>query len=119
MENKEFADLQSGTDFGNINEMLKDCWLFLTDDTMPKSASIKRDAFNHEVGSIIESCRQHHTKEKLTATCKVYDQYIEVLIAEINELIGFAHAHGGQNWRSSHAERGQELRQKIAKLKNI
>ena len=44
----------------------------------------------------------------------VYDEYVELLISELSEIVAFAHAHG---WRSSRHEQGVVLREKIATLK--
>ena len=41
-------------DYNNSKDLLNALWLFLTNDTMPDKAMISREAFNHEVGVIIE-----------------------------------------------------------------
>jgi hypothetical protein len=49
--NPEFKDLFDGkkVDFTNPTAMAEDCWLFLTNDSMPDVATIKKEAFLHEV----------------------------------------------------------------------
>jgi hypothetical protein len=41
---------------------------------------------------------------------KVYEEYIQLLVAEINDLAPYAHR---SNWESKNYEKGAELRQKI------
>lgn len=113
MEN-EFRDITTPVDFGNVEEIANDCWLFLTSDKIPAQSMIKKEAFMHEVGAVIESCRKHYAKQLSEA----YDEYITLLDAEIQELIGFAHAYGGRDWRSARVKKGKELRQKISELKS-
>lgn len=115
MEDNEFKDIFDGhVDFGNVEQMAMDCWLFLTHDGLPNQYTITREAFMHEVQAMIESCRQHYAKKRVEEVTATYDEYIKLLIDEINELIGMAHVHG---WRSSRVEKGKELREKIAQLK--
>jgi hypothetical protein len=42
-------------DYTDFNMLASDCWLFLTDDSRPKKAKIKRKAFLHEVKIMIET----------------------------------------------------------------
>jgi hypothetical protein len=46
---------------------------------------------------------------------QAYESYINVLLDEINDLVGAASVHG---WRSRNVERGEQARQEIQKLKN-
>lgn len=55
-------NLTPEVDFSNYTQMAEDCWLFLTDETMPEVATIKKEAFLHEVRAMIESARQHALK---------------------------------------------------------
>ncbi len=47
---------------------------------------------------------------------KTQQEYIDLLIAEINDLCGMASVHG---WRSTRVDEGKRLREKIITLKNI
>lgn len=58
----------------------------------------------------VESIRQ----ETLREVTNVYDEYIELLGDELDEISGLAIAHG---WKSSRYEAGVECRKKIANLK--
>lgn len=42
------------------------------------------------------------------------DEYIQLLVDELNDMAGAAYVHG---WRSTRVEKGQELRDKISKIK--
>lgn len=48
---------------------------------------------------------------------EAYDEYVNLLGAEINDMVGLHLAHGG--WQSSRSEKGIELRQKIKALKEM
>lgn len=47
-------DPNPAIDLSNSKDLLNALWLFLTNDTMPDKATISREAFNHEVGTVIE-----------------------------------------------------------------
>jgi hypothetical protein len=42
-------------DYSNYEQLAKDVWLFLTDDSMPDKAKIKKAAAIHEIKVMIES----------------------------------------------------------------
>ncbi len=44
-----------------------------------------------------------------------YEEYAKLLVDELNEVVGIAAVHG---WKSSRAEEGYRMRQKIQELKN-
>jgi hypothetical protein len=57
----------SGIDLGNVDKCTNDAWLFLTSDYMPSKATIKKEAFDHEVSVMIDMCRQHYAKQQSIA----------------------------------------------------
>lgn len=57
--------LKHKIDFCNYKQMAKNCWLFLTNDKMPKSAEIKKEAFLHEVGVMIEIAASYAKKQSV------------------------------------------------------
>jgi hypothetical protein len=101
-------------DLGNVEQLTKDVWLFLTNDSMPEVAEIKREAFEHEVSAMIESARQFHAHERLTSITDAYDEYVQLLNDEIVELLGHVDTY---RWKSSRHEKGVLLREKIESLK--
>jgi hypothetical protein len=46
---------------------------------------------------------------------QAYENYISVLVDEINDLIGMASIHG---WKSRNVERGEQARQEIQRIKS-
>lgn len=46
-------------DYNDIDSIAKDIWLFLTDEKMPKKASIKKKAFLHEVSIMLQAIKEH------------------------------------------------------------
>jgi hypothetical protein len=60
---KKFQDLLGEPiDWMNIDARVSDVWLFLTNDKRPESATITKEAFNHEVRVMVESLIFHHSK---------------------------------------------------------
>jgi len=51
------------------------------------------------------------TEEKLI---RALEDYIKLMGEEISALVGLAHVHG---WKSTRAEKGKKMREKIMKLK--
>lgn len=63
---KWIADNQSEPiDWNNTGQLVQDIWLFLTNDKMPKRATIKREALYHEVGIMIDLVKQFYAKEQV------------------------------------------------------
>ncbi len=73
--------------------------------------SITNKEPTHEQIKIIKSIQQQVAKEIFA----VYDEYIQLLVDELNELVGRAYAEG---WRSTKFENGKECRDKIQSLKS-
>ncbi len=63
-----------------------------------------------KLDAYVESKLEQARKEIVDA----YDEYVQLLGDELNEVVGLAAAHG---WVSSRAEAGEKLRARIAKLK--
>jgi hypothetical protein len=55
--------LSSPIDFTNAEQMTQDAWLFLTSDKMPEKATVKKEAFDHEVGCMLELMKGHYETE--------------------------------------------------------
>lgn len=51
--------LESGIDFSNTEQLVNDLWLFLTDKPLYDSATIKKEAFTHEVTAMINTIREY------------------------------------------------------------
>jgi hypothetical protein len=51
----ENCPIHGKIDYTNIEQLAKDVWLFLTNDSMPDEAVIKKEAALHEVAAMITS----------------------------------------------------------------
>jgi len=54
------------------------------------------------------------TEKQINKLITAYDEYIVLLVAEINDLVGLATAHG---WKSKRYKMGVKARNKIEKAK--
>lgn len=59
LQNRASDKLHEPVDLGNTKALMDDLWLFLTNKPLYKQATIKREAFNHEMAAIIESVREY------------------------------------------------------------
>lgn len=57
-------------DYNDTKQLVEDLWLFLTSDKMPAKANIKKEAFAHEVGVIIDTVRMYAVHSGLNMTFK-------------------------------------------------
>jgi hypothetical protein len=65
---KRFQDIMSEPiDWSNLDQLAADIWLFLTNDSNPERASIPRDAFLHEVKSMMESVKITNERKQAIA----------------------------------------------------
>lgn len=83
METNEFLP-EKKINYGNTKQLTEDCWLFLTDDSMPDTAiEIRKEAFLHEVGAMLETVKQHFLKVKFDKNFDVrLKAYIERKLEE-------------------------------------
>jgi molecular chaperone GrpE (heat shock protein) len=54
--------------------------------------------------------------QKLREALKLQDEYVALLVDEIDSLIPMAHTHG---WHSKRAEKGKELRERIEAARKL
>lgn len=53
----------SKIDYNDTRQLVEDLWLFLTNEKMPAKAMIKKEAFEHEVGVMIDLVRTYAKEE--------------------------------------------------------
>lgn len=59
--------LSKPIDYSDVDNLAKDVWLFLTDDSMPDKKTISKEAFLNEVSAMLESVKVHFQSTPLTA----------------------------------------------------
>jgi hypothetical protein len=61
MNNNQWIDVKINWD--DTDKLAKDCWLFLTDDSMPEKKIINKKAFLHEISAMLELVKNHFQSE--------------------------------------------------------
>ena len=88
-----------------------EAWRMLTDNARAEMKGLEgtfKEALEEEIKHHFQSCDQ---------LAEAYDDYVNLLGEELNELVGMVLVYSSNQWRSTRAEKGEELRNKIKELK--
>lgn len=66
-------------DYADTKQLVTDIWLFLTNKPLYQQATIKREAFDHEVGAMIDTVREYERKHKAGQVTYTKDEVYEIL----------------------------------------
>lgn len=75
-------------DYNNTKALLDDLWLFLASRPLHQSATIKRDAFNLEVGAIIDIVREHTISTLCIMNPERFQEFLAAKFAGSNTRTG-------------------------------
>lgn len=82
--------LKSGIDFGNTDQLVLDAWLFLTNKPLHEHATIKKEAFIHEITALINAIREYESQTLVPGLSimspKQFKEFLERKFKPNNEL---------------------------------
>lgn len=72
-------DMGEKIDYANTHQLVADTWLFLTNKPLYKEATVKREAFNHEVSAMIDTVREYERKHNDGQVMYTQDEVYEIV----------------------------------------
>lgn len=66
-------------DYSDTKQLVADIWLFLTNKPLYQQATINREAFDVEVGVMIDTVREHERKQRDGQVVYTQDEVYEIL----------------------------------------
>lgn len=72
-------DIGEKIDYTDTRQLVADIWLFLTNKPLYHQATIKREAFDHEVIAMIDTVREYERKQRDGQITYTQDEVYEIL----------------------------------------